>query len=381
MSKKDLKKILSVALILVMPFSVFTTTNAYESSELTGEGVVIYAEVDDIVKVIVPTSSKLDFTLDPLGLYTLEEGGAGKSMDELKASPQAGSVDFYGNTPVVINASSFDLLVKLDMMVTGDAALVPTAASARRMDDDKPYLFINMKASRDAVLDPAADASTFVGTVERVLEAINRQVLFMLEKAVYTVSLVEDEYIFELTTIKSGTQLLFGGACNPYGNWIEFVDTDVPATNKVGINAVFTFEKATGTYLTDPNAHGLVTTWLPPDEPDGVGFRFGENGLVEYPEGPNYGYLLATQRAHMTVHAGPGVFIPFNFGNYEPASDILPNHHNDAYFTTFTFDETGFTADFSRWMPGGPEAFTLWIKITNDKYYALWVTVVEPIPP
>ena len=250
---KNLKRILTVIMSLAMLFSMVIPALAAPDIEIddidttvpiTGEGDVTFITVDDVVKIIIPTDAALDFSLDPLGLSALEEGGEGMSLEDLKAGPKAGAVTFNKYTPVVINESTDPVLVDFDIEITGGAvAPVATAALANpAVQTAARNLFIGMTVSKDSVTDLDADEDSFVGTKQLALTAASQKVQFVLDEAEYLVYLKGGNYVYEKNPDNEGygTQLLFEGACNPYGDWSNFIakpfipgSPEVPATAAV----------------------------------------------------------------------------------------------------------------------------------------------------
>jgi len=245
---KNLKKTLTVIMSLAMLFSMAAPALADEviidelpdSLAITGEGDVNFFDVPDVIRVIIPTDAALDFTLDPLGLSALREGGPGMTLDELREGPNAGAVDFNKYTPVVINESTEKVLVEFNVHIDGDA--VPVASEALvnpATPTDDANLFIGMSVSADSVSDVLADEDTFAGTKQLALTDSAQTVSFVLDEAEYLVYLKGGEYVYEMNDEKDGfgTQLLFEGYCNPYGDWKDFMN--IPATLAKG--AVYTY--------------------------------------------------------------------------------------------------------------------------------------------
>ena len=306
-NRKTLTGVVSVVVLFsfVIPSLATGETDSYE---LSGDGEVIYFNADDVISIIIPTDAALNFFLDPLGLSDLEDGGPGKSLEELRMGPKAGSVDFHNYTPVVINQSNIDILVNFDVQITGDADVVGTLDDILKEDEEDPWLYIAMTVSKDSVNDTAANADNFIGTLQLVLSDDSQKVQFVLDKAVYT---LDASLTYELKEGSGhGTQLLFDGVCNPYGNWMNFV-TGGPS--KVGINAVFSFAEPTGNeeFVDKDLAYGLVKsdnlTWQ--DKPDDGGDDDKKLGFTgtEDPRRITVG----------PVTRGTTVSIPFEFGDTE----------------------------------------------------------------
>jgi len=160
-------------------------------------------------------------------------------------------VDFRKFTPVVINQSAFDLRVDLDIQITGDSVVKETYEDAREDITEDPSLYIGMTVSKNYVNDLSANADTFKGFLKLALDDEEQRVSFILDKEPPLVRNIDGtfEYAKNPEAKGYGTQLKFDGACNPNGDWKNFVKESsmpVPDPEKktVGITAVFSFDKA-----------------------------------------------------------------------------------------------------------------------------------------
>jgi len=234
---------MSLALVFSMTIPALANTvydNLGETPPpITGDGDVSFVEFDEVVRIIVPTTAALDFSLDPLGLSALIDGGEGKTLAELQAGEAAGKIVFGTYTPVVVNESSHPVLVKFGAQITGGAVTAETdpADVNTGVDNKAASLYIGMSASTASVTNLAATASTFAGTKQLPLTAASQDVTFLLDEAEYLIYREGIEYVYKMNPAKTGfgTQLLFQGICNPYGDWSDFVgSTDaVDATTAV----------------------------------------------------------------------------------------------------------------------------------------------------
>ena len=246
---KNLKRILTVIMSLAMvlsltipafaaPLEIDDLADPEEYGDVSGEGEVIFFDVDDVVKIIIPTDAALNFTLDPMGLSALTDGGEGMTLEQLRSGPAAGSVNFNKFTPVVINESTFKVLVDFDVKITGDVVAVDELAKVNPVGpprSEDANLFIGMSVSKNSVTNLSANEDTFVGSKQLDLDKTGKTVEFRLDEAEYLVRLVGGKYVYEKNPAKEGfgTQLLFEGLCNPYGDWADFAGVGLPASEAV----------------------------------------------------------------------------------------------------------------------------------------------------
>ena len=343
-------------------------------------------EIDDIYKVLLPTNATLDFTLDPMGLSYLSDNDQGMTLEELKNRPWSGRIDFQNDTLIIINESSFDLLVYLDIAITGDAiaksspALVNVPAPDSS-DDTNPNIFIGME-----IFDVynASDNNVEV-IIKNEHDTGRRPALFVLKKAEYIVT-QEDDGTYSHKMVEgtgSGIKLLFGGVCNPHGDWSDFIASSSYSTpeSSVGIHAVYTIGKVDDSYSFVPGAHGLVDngiSYISPHSPiETAGFIY-DNHLIESITDTDYAEL-ATMTAHIAIPQGEIITnIPFDFSGFTIESFIIYNDYNILPSYVPFYDENRLEIYFSIWPEGGPEGYDIWIKLSNANWYALWVTIVPP---
>ena len=399
MKSKFFKKTTTVILTLCMLIFLITPPVALkaEETQIGGDGTVLYPDLDDVFRIIIPTNTMLDFTLDPMGLSILTDGGPGMTLEEMRNSPAAGRVHFNDYTPVVVNESTFEVLVNFDAMLTGDTIVVESPAEVNTgtpsvHDDNDPNLYIGMRVSAVPV-NQSATASSFNGTVEFPITNDNQEFQFVLEKGTYLVKNVSGDYIYEFVENSGkGTQLYFSGRCNPYGDWSSFIDTtEATKTSLIGITAIFTFKEFEGSFDYIPGTYRMVRpdSWTPPDvpptEPGDFGFIYGDvleqvNYRNVYPE-------LVQMQAQVETYAQSGVRIPFNFDGHEDIIERIAWYNNPTVFIPTRdyvplYNENTIVIDFTGWPVGGPEGYNIWIKLTNGWWYILWVVIQpNPIPP
>jgi len=364
------KKTLTGIMSVVVLFSFFTqalaaddTGDHTETYEQSGEGTVVFFALEEIFSIIVPTNASLDFLLDPLGLSSLTDGGAGKTIEELRNGPAAGFVDFHKNTPVVINHSNFDVLVDFDVFITGDTVIAESAAAATVGYNDDTMLFIGLTVSKDSVNNPAVNADDFKGTLQLALTGSLQRVRFVLDQASYDT----DNKMIDGSGW--GTQLLFSGACNPYGDWRNFIDNN----REVGLEAVFTFGKPTGDEVlyNKDLAYGLVDTGLIwSEDPDGGG--------GDKPD-PDVGFIGTEnpREITLTVYKPETVTIPFNFGDtVDFGGYVMPGITN---VTPWGLSKTDSAIVFNSGLWPPPGTYEIHIILNNHDRrdaYIMYLTII-----
>jgi len=363
------RKTLTGIVSVVVLFSFFIpslATGETDSYELSGDGEVLYIDIDDVISIIIPTTAALDFTLDPLGLSALIEGEPGKTLDELRNGPAAGSVDFHKYTPVVINRSNTDILVDFDFHITGDAVVIGTLEDINEKAEEVPWFYITMTVSKDSVNDPNVNADDFIGTIQLLLSNDPQKVQFVLDKADYNVFANLTYALIESSG--GGTQLLFEGGCNPFGDWLDFVPRGVL---EIGINAVFSFSKPDGNevFVNQDLAYGLVDgnqKWQ--DKPDDGGDDDKKLGFTgtEDPRRVTIG----------PVKRGDIVLIPFEFGDttYFNAYYLsgLTNVKNDG----ITKEPPVIKINTFYWIPGNWN-FAIFLQVGNFRDYYVINLIIE----
>jgi hypothetical protein len=205
------------------------------ASPVTGDGSIEYVDTDVPLRVSLPTSAALDFTLDPQGLLGLALDGEGKTLADLEEF--AGAVIFVDGAPVVVNESAVPVALSVALQITGDA----TATAESAVDTGTANnIFIGAVASAESVNDEDATREDFAGFLQMQLTGSALAPVFVLDNATYKVfSTTNDGYTYELVPdTGSGTQLKLVGACNPDADWSDFVDK--PGTTPA-VAAVYTY--------------------------------------------------------------------------------------------------------------------------------------------
>lgn len=233
----NFKKILAVSAALTLAMSSMTVFAADTSltepgagSDETISGDVNYVKTT-IYKVTLPTTTGLDFALDPQGLSSLDGSGYDAT--------QAGSIVSTG-TMTAKNESSVDVTVTGKFYVadsTGKLALVDLA-NKDKLDNTKQEICLTIQqknADGDfddavAVTGTAADSAT--------------ELTFDMDKATYKFGGDKDSgYTYELdTTVTdnfSSAEMQIGGIVAKDYDWSAYKATTDPAT--ITLHAVFSF--------------------------------------------------------------------------------------------------------------------------------------------
>ena len=246
------KKIITIIITLALLTAIATPVLAAGGTQTApGAGDVVYVEIGDRFKVVLPASTALDFVLDPLGLSAIEPDKS-MSVKELVEGDAAGSLLFHAYTPVVLNESNYEIQLGVELSringgTTGAAvAMVNSAAAAfegtyATFGSEPNNVFIAMVASSDSVNKPTAAAADFRGFMQIPLTTAGINPLFVLDEAEYHVfntgTVGNPVYQYNLLPeTGNGTQLNFVGACNPFADWSAYVDSPSAA-----VAAVYTY--------------------------------------------------------------------------------------------------------------------------------------------
>ena len=252
---KGFKKVLALLTAAAITISI-GTVSVFASGDVTGDGDTKYIDTD-ITEVILPTSSAWNFVLDPQGLEGLASGSSA-GLDTLNG----GGIIPTGTAPLAVNKSSYDMSLRVELKVTGDANVVATDTAVEA--DNGNNILLNVIAS---TADVNTAGGTFAGTVETALSTSGTDIQFVLAPAAYEVKNTAGVYTYERVAADDGhgTELQLGGKVNTKADWSAFTGT-TPA-KKVGITAKFTLSKATDAEKAAPKATGAYGMLVTPIEP------------------------------------------------------------------------------------------------------------------
>lgn len=335
--KNTLKKTCSIILALALMLSLSTVALADDtppdSTEITGEGSTEYINLE-IYTVTVPTVDTLDFMLDPQGLLGIEPGA---TVDV--ANLKGGSIIPGPTVPKVINNSSVDLTVSIDLKGSGDANFMSkedddqTTIDAVNGDTENNIILYAVPSSVNIPL-PATEyqLSTKGYIINSTTDAITLE--FVLDAADYEVTESNGSYTAEAKPgTGSGTAFQLGGYVNTKADWSDYTGANPDKT--VGVSAVFSFAKSSEEESADPGVegvHGILSTVSvdymtitipePPEDPEPPVPGFASGTVLGSAYTPTSATDGGTIEWSATDNADDDIVVPFNLGSEETLTKI-----------------------------------------------------------
>jgi hypothetical protein len=399
MTKKLFSVVLALALVFSMSAGAFAATGSAEGGAVvTGDGETVYVDTE-IYSVVLPTNANLNFTLDPQHL--LEIVGSGT----LSGGPGVIVSDAIAG---VLNKSAVDIELTIGMQVTGDATVETDPAQVEDSNNTDNKVYLAVRPSKTDIQDDAfstlkKNGDTVTGAT--LAEGENGQFAidedgvtlhFLLGAATYKAVNTNGAYTYVYDTGAKnghGTAITIEGLVNKDADWSDY--TGAEAANTVGLNAVFSYEKAdaeTNTYLAGS------------DLKDSAGAPEDIKGLKKYdlsgtmPAAPDYGFRSGTGVSGIeTAPTGADnifeqtALFTFDKDNLESAG-ILPFDFNGAtlsavwaegitpawtnYNATATVSQV---ADGIKFGSGYTDAvkFNMYIVLDNGDEFKAVVTITE----
>jgi hypothetical protein len=237
--KKSLSLILSLTLVLSLGTVAFAETLP-NNSALEGSGEAEYLDLERY-SVVLPTNAALNFTLDPQGLLSIEDG---TTVD--LADLTGGTIVPAAGDARVINNSAVDLKVSVELKGTGDATFVEfdtddeTTIAAVEDGTDENVLLYAVPAAVNIV-----NATTVYSAASNgyIIDSTGITLDFVLGKAQYEIENIGGTYTASAKAdTGNGTALTLGGYVNTGADWSDYDGT----ASEIGLTAVFSYAKATG---------------------------------------------------------------------------------------------------------------------------------------
>lgn len=248
-----LKKVLALFTTLALVLSMGAVT-AF-AADVSGDGETTWVE-EDIDGMLLPTSQNWTFVLDPQGLVGAYRDRLNNGLDfdagvtKAQLSAYAGRILANDYSPVLVNESSYPVLLGVDIQIVGDDddfIIVDDQADVETSptDTDKNIL-LNVNLAKDSVATAGVTFATAGVTVDEPLDAETKTLEFVLEapEYVFTSANGEDfDYILPAGTAGFGTQLQLGGYINQNADWSDYIG-DTPSKT-ISVEATFSVDKAT----------------------------------------------------------------------------------------------------------------------------------------
>jgi hypothetical protein len=220
---------------------------------VTGDGETKYINLE-IYEVTLPTGDLLNFTLDPQGLYAIASGET-KDLAAL-----GGGAIFSNGTAAAINNSSVDVKLSIELTGTGNATFIAYDDTDEKTKDKVEGDTANniLLYAVPSAVDISTEATEYVASGSGfVIEDSASSLEFILGAAAYEIENNADVYT---ATPKEGTghgtAIQLGGYVNSKADWSDYVEG---GSKSVGVQAVFSYEKATVPVPEEADIYGLIT--------------------------------------------------------------------------------------------------------------------------
>lgn len=222
--KKYIAFLIAVVMTLSMSVPVFATTPVPDpvAGQIGGRGTVVDADMDEVIRMTLPTQNSFEFFLDPIGLL-----GQG-----------AGTIVFPSSfNPAFISRSSTDIRLGVEYSVGGAANLVANNAAVTGVERG---VAVQVVSSAVNVSDPAADFQgiTVVNHVYGAANNWNRSLFeYVLPAGHFVIAGTGDNarLVPDDEPNWQGTQIQLRGRLNPNSN-------DWTGTQHMTMNIRFSFK-------------------------------------------------------------------------------------------------------------------------------------------
>lgn len=221
----------------------------------------------DIFKVVLPTVSNVNFTLDPQGLLKLKDGS--KYTTDAGAvyfanDPSASGNPTYSNTsdPIeIINKSSFDIAVDFSVDVTLPEGITLVERSALA-NATTPSVYLAMKEGSGSAVtlvagenkQSAAKVVTKVGEVDGSTVTKGYKLTYNNSTSKYEYALTSD---FQNSDAQKASYTLIG-ACDSTADWSAIDEASKTITAKVVWSAERNYTGTAATFTASNSVAGMI---------------------------------------------------------------------------------------------------------------------------
>lgn len=265
---------LAMALVLTANGMPVSAAQANKTGNLTVEGDTTYVDTT-IYKVTLPTSSSLNFTLDPEGLVGFFADSANASAttaENADLSSYKGKIVGSG-TETIINESSVPIQLTCKYYLTNADGITVKTAKDSDWDDAQKMLLLEAVAAKKSVADatgyaptaidtPAVDASTSVVAISSVDPTAPSTIAFALAAAPYEFKKGDDgsfTYIPKDGATLDDTQhavLSLAGFVSSDADWAALAEAQ--AGSKLTLNCVYSIKGLSQIDTGATNAENVV---------------------------------------------------------------------------------------------------------------------------
>ncbi len=264
---------LAMALVLTANGMPVSAAQANKTGNLTVEGDTTYVDTT-IYKVTLPTSSSLNFTLDPEGLvgfFADDANASATTAENADLSSYKGKIVGSG-TETIVNESSVPIQLTCKYYLT-NADGISVEATKDNWSDSEKMILLEAVAAKKSVVDagsytptamatPAVDASTSVVAISSVDPAEPSTIAFALAAAPYEFKKGDDgsfTYIPKDGATLDDTQhavLSLTGFVSSDADWAALAEAQ--AGSKLTLNCVYSIKGLTQIDTGAANAENVV---------------------------------------------------------------------------------------------------------------------------
>jgi len=356
---KKTKKLFALLIAGVMALSLNAAVLADDTSEIEGQGKTVVTNLKATL-VTLPTSVALNFTLDPQGLESATYT-SGK-IDVSALVPNANIITSNKAGALVVNRSSYPIVVTVSAKATGNAVAVADSTALNANTNNNVLLWVNSSA---ATTNITTSTTNFAGTVKAIdaLNATDKNAFFALKRAEYEVTQAgtDPNYTYSIALKASengdGTKIQVGGQINLNADWSDYAKPVSPKT--VGIAVKFSFAEGTGDavdFTTAGNyvsgAYGLINTDV----------------VTVTPPAPTRGFTGSSSSSIVSGNWASN--IPFEFGGLTISSVTLSPSTPLASGTNYTT-----TSNSISFKIGSKGVHTIIVKLSDNSTYNYTLTV------
>ncbi|MDE7269545.1 MAG: hypothetical protein K2N81_03625 [Acetatifactor sp.] len=265
---------LAMALVLTANGMPVSAAQANKTGNLTVEGDTTYVDTT-IYKVTLPTSSSLNFTLDPEGLVGFFADSANASAttaENADLSSYKGKIVGSG-TETIVNESSVPIQLTCKYYLTNADGITVKTAKDSDWDATQKMLLLEAVAAKKSVADatdyaptaidtPAVDASTSVVAISSVDSAEPSTIAFALAAAPYEFKKADDgsfTYVPKDGATLDDTQhavLSLAGFVSSDADWAALAEAQ--AGSKLTLNCVYSIKGLSQIDTGAANAENVV---------------------------------------------------------------------------------------------------------------------------
>ena len=264
---------LAMALVLTANGMPVSAAQANKTGNLTVEGDTTYVDTT-IYKVTLPTSSSLNFTLDPEGLvgfFADDANASATTAENADLSTYKGKIVGSGSE-VIVNESSVPIQLTCKYYLT-NADGISVEATKDNWSDSEKMILLEAVAAKKSVVDagsytptamatPAVDASTSVVAISSVNPAEPSTIAFALAAAPYEFKKADDgsfTYVPKDGATLDDTQhavVSLAGFVSSDADWAALAEAQ--AGSKLTLNCVYSIKGLTQIDTGAANAENVV---------------------------------------------------------------------------------------------------------------------------